>query len=105
MSFEDDSFPPIAKSLTFDGNEVLNVKMWLRPSEISLVTRNKIKWAVFRNPRPSDIIQGTIGNCWYKNSQFTVFQYLFKFILFLVLHTYWGLAKQLEFFISTIYVT
>lgn len=65
MSFEDDSFPPIAKSLTFDGKQVLNVKMWLRPTEISIVTKNKIKWAVFRNPRPSDIIQGIIGNCWY----------------------------------------
>ena len=64
MQFVDDSFPPNNKSLTFDGKPVQNVKVWLRPLQISIITKNKVKWEIFRNPRPSDIIQGIIGNCW-----------------------------------------
>ncbi|XP_066912144.1 calpain-15-like [Clytia hemisphaerica] len=65
MPFVDDSFPPNNASLSFDGIPQANVKTWLRPKEISIITRTKIKWEVFRNPRPSDIIQGIIGNCWF----------------------------------------
>ncbi|XP_047126988.1 calpain-15 isoform X1 [Hydra vulgaris] len=64
IQFVDDSFPPSAKSLTFSSLPYDKVTYWLRPKEI-FRSNTQTKWTMFRNPRPSDILQGTIGNCWF----------------------------------------
>ena len=62
--FVDDSFPPCGKSLTFNGAGCAKVHRWLRPQEIGGSDFNSTRWKVFRNPQPSDIIQGSLGDCW-----------------------------------------
>ncbi|PAV70775.1 hypothetical protein WR25_05407 [Diploscapter pachys] len=37
---------------------------WLRPSRIYTKEGRAFPWAVFRDPRPSDIEQGSLGDCW-----------------------------------------
>lgn len=65
INFIDDSFPPANKSLTYTAAPFSKVSKWLRPKQISTMSGKKTAWQVFRSPRPSDIIQGTIGNCWF----------------------------------------
>ncbi|XP_065199791.1 calpain-D [Planococcus citri] len=67
--FVDDSFPPAPKSLFQNGTvpPENRVTQWLRPKEISLSNSESDaydSWEVFRNPLPSDISQGILGNCW-----------------------------------------
>ncbi|CAL4119259.1 unnamed protein product, partial [Meganyctiphanes norvegica] len=65
--FVDDSFPPAAKSLYYPTTEKSDsrVSQWLRPHEIITDQESRsVKWTVFRQPRPSDISQGVLGNCW-----------------------------------------
>ncbi|XP_032234335.1 calpain-D isoform X2 [Nematostella vectensis] len=72
IQFVDDSFPPVLKSLYINPrhSEHPRVADWLRPNEIDNFStcRTNIPWAVFRNPRPSDIIQGVLGDCWFLSS-------------------------------------
>ncbi|XP_031551035.1 calpain-15-like [Actinia tenebrosa] len=72
IPFVDDSFPPAAKSLYLRPrhSDHPRVTQWLRPDEIDNFSheRKKLPWAVFRNPRPSDIMQGVLGDCWFLSS-------------------------------------
>ena len=65
MSFVDDSFPPDVSSLYFKprSSKHPRVAQWLRPQQIT--SQSQLSWEVFRNPSPSDIMQGVLGDCWY----------------------------------------
>ena len=73
--FVDDSFPPTERSLYYSpetgpgleaepSREATTVCQWLRPGQILAEGEPRVKWSVFRTPRPSDISQGVLGNCW-----------------------------------------
>lgn len=68
ISFVDDSFPPMPKSLYLDENSDLarcEIK-WLRCQDIqSHSSEQKVPWVVYRTPMPDDISQGMLGNCWF----------------------------------------
>ena len=67
MSFVDDSFPPNPTSLyikpRYSSHPLVN--RWLRPHQMENDRTSKLAWEVFRNPSPSDIIQGALGDCWF----------------------------------------
>ncbi|KAI5732630.1 hypothetical protein M8J76_002490 [Diaphorina citri] len=67
-SFVDDRFPPAHNSLYYSGTSTDKkdqlVTQWLRPYDISMSEDKHLDWAVFRNPLPTDISQGVLGNCW-----------------------------------------
>uniref|UniRef100_A0A8D8YZE4 Calpain-D n=1 Tax=Cacopsylla melanoneura TaxID=428564 RepID=A0A8D8YZE4_9HEMI len=67
-SFVDDRFPPAHNSLYYSGTSTDRkdqlVTQWLRPYDINMSEDKHLKWAVFRNPLPTDISQGVLGNCW-----------------------------------------
>jgi len=88
VQFVDDSFPPIGRSLHYDGSSG-KVAQWLRVSHVKLYSMEedeigdgigqflrrgwemlassvdqRLQWTVFSSPKPSDICQGLLGNCW-----------------------------------------
>ena len=77
--FVDAEFPPENKSLYRDGSNtgivrktILHstgfgqVKIWLRPYQISALSNEKqFPITMFNNPSPKDVIQGELGTCWY----------------------------------------
>lgn len=68
INFVDDSFNPSPKSLYLNPNEhKSDVKsiQWLRPNQIKSDCNSSVIWSLFRTPLPSDISQGTLGNCWF----------------------------------------
>ncbi|XP_068622966.1 calpain-D [Battus philenor] len=63
--YVDESFPAAARSLYYGGaGEGGAAARWLRPHQIHVDADPRLPWVVFREPRPSDISQGVLGNCW-----------------------------------------
>eukprot|EP00041_Stephanoeca_diplocostata_P027817 m.773244 g.773244 ORF g.773244 m.773244 type:complete len:370 (+) comp23251_c0_seq1:487-1596(+) len=84
IKFTDSDFPSNNVSLYFDGNEARNpgstpvgslrqrVMRWVRPRESTASellkmfgVNTKTRWSVFRNESPSDVSQGSLGDCWF----------------------------------------
>lgn len=75
IQFIDDSFQPNNQSLYYQTSPQslrlntlrLNTGpiQWLRPHDIFYDNCFNNEWTVFRNPLPSDILQGVLGNCWF----------------------------------------
>ena len=69
--FTDPDFPPADRSLYLSPAQPVGrwqVSKWERP----VGTRDDfdsqdIEWTVVRDPRPEDIAQGVLGNCWYSH--------------------------------------
>lgn len=41
---------------------------WLRPDQINpqeWTNNMRTPWAVFRDPKPNDVLQGALGDCWF----------------------------------------
>ncbi len=84
--FKDGYFPASSQSLYINGkyfskstlallpDEQINLKssnnqiQWLRPDEIipqEWSDNVRTQWAIFRDPKPNDVLQGALGDCWF----------------------------------------
>ena len=84
--FKDEHFPASSQSLYINGNslskstltilpnqEQLNLRssnniQWLRPDQINpqeWSDNTRSQWTVFRDPKPNDVLQGALGDCWF----------------------------------------
>ncbi|XP_026736436.1 calpain-D [Trichoplusia ni] len=63
-SYSDSVFPASPRSLYYSGSGEGAAARWLRPHQIHVEADHRLPWVVFRDPRPSDISQGVLGNCW-----------------------------------------
>ncbi|CAF1530269.1 unnamed protein product [Rotaria sp. Silwood1] len=64
QSFVDDQFPPSSRSL--GAGSFNQCSQWLRISEVTPLSHDdrRLPWTIFSSPKPSDIQQGALGNCW-----------------------------------------
>lgn len=72
--FTDPEFPPTDKSLYIDPKKPVSkwqVGKWERPRQLrgpfgsGPFGSGTTKWTVVREPRPDNVAQGELGNCWY----------------------------------------
>jgi hypothetical protein len=83
--FKDQTFPASSQSLYINGlalskstlallpDQQTNLSVdhqiqWLRPDQIHPLEWNQnltSRWTVFRNPKPNDVVQGALGDCWF----------------------------------------
>ncbi|UJR07608.1 hypothetical protein I4U23_011897 [Adineta vaga] len=87
--FRDDTFPASPHSLYINGSSLSkstlailpdnqqydlqsssskNQIQWLRPDQIypqEWSDNVRTQWAVFRDPKPNDVLQGALGDCWF----------------------------------------
>jgi calpain-15 len=83
--FNDETFPPSLLSIYINGHSFSKTTLdllpdqqtnlfsnhtiqWLRPDQIKPPNWNendKYQWTVFRNPKPNDVLQGALGDCWF----------------------------------------
>ncbi|CAF1106978.1 unnamed protein product [Rotaria sordida] len=65
-NFVDDQFPPISRSIGHIDSIINHPLKWLRISEISPLSASDLclQWSVYSSPKPSDIQQGALGDCW-----------------------------------------
>ncbi|CAF1101217.1 unnamed protein product [Rotaria sordida] len=64
QNFVDNQFPPSTRSLGADSFN--QYSQWLRISEVTPLSHDdrKLPWTIFSSPKPTDIQQGALGNCW-----------------------------------------
>lgn len=73
LPFIDDSFPHSSRSIgDLSRNQGAvpcridpSSLVWLRPQDMFTKDGRRYRWEVFRDPRPTDIEQGALGNCWF----------------------------------------
>lgn len=70
--FKDETFPASPHSLYINGSSPsrssTNQIQWLRPDQIHAHDWSDnvhTQWAVFRDPKPNDVLQGALGDCWF----------------------------------------
>ncbi len=80
--FKDGNFPASPQSLYINGINLSkhtlailsdqetppNRIQWLRPDQIvpeEWAENVRTPWAVFRDPKPNDVLQGSLGDCWF----------------------------------------
>ncbi|CAF3762324.1 unnamed protein product [Rotaria sordida] len=64
QNFVDNQFPPSSRSL--GAGSFNQYSQWLRISEVTPLSPDdrKLSWTIFSSPKPTDIQQGALGNCW-----------------------------------------
>jgi calpain-15 len=59
---------PDQQQTNFNGASSVSNIQWLRPDQIrpqEWSDNDRTQWAVFRDPRPNDVLQGALGDCWF----------------------------------------
>jgi len=83
--FKDETFPSSSQSLYINGHSISKSTLallseqqnhfssnhqiqWLRPDQIhppEWKQNSTHQWTIFRNPKPNDVVQGALGDCWF----------------------------------------